>query len=74
MTMAPIPRNDQSSKGTHVLQKTWAKSKPVHIDSSHGYSTQAGTHAVFLTVVIYALLLCGLHRKKIATQSYNDTA
>ncbi len=34
----------------------------VHIDS-HGYSNQAGTHAVSLTVVMYALLLGGQHRK-----------
>ncbi len=27
------------------------------LNDSHGYSTQAGTHAVSLAVVIYALLL-----------------
>ncbi len=36
---------------------------------TRGYSTQAGTHAISLTVVIYALLLGGLHRKMTATLS-----
>jgi len=36
--------------------------------ASHGYTTQTGTHAVSLAVVIYALLLGGLHRKLTATQ------
>ncbi len=33
------------------------------------YSSQAGTHAVYLAVVIYALLVDGQHRKIAATQS-----
>ncbi len=36
---------------------------------SHGYSTQTGTHAVSLAVVMYALLLVSQHRKMPATQS-----
>ncbi len=34
------------------------------LTDSHGYSTPAGTHAVPLAVVIYALLLGGIHRQK----------
>ncbi len=36
---------------------------------SHGYSSQAVTHAISLNVVIYTLLLGGQHRKMPATQS-----
>ncbi len=39
------------------------------LNDFHGYSIQAGTHAVSLTVVIYALLLGGQYRKMTATQS-----
>ncbi len=39
------------------------------IIDSHVYSNQAGTHAVFVAVVMYALLLGGQHRKIPATQS-----
>ncbi len=37
---------------------------------SHGYSTQAGTHAVYRTVVIYALRLSGQHRTVPVAQSH----
>ncbi len=37
---------------------------------SHGYSTQAETQAVSLTVVIYTLLLSGQYKKMPATQSH----
>ncbi len=39
------------------------------LTDSHGYSTPAGTHAVSLAVVIYALLLGGIHRQKRAIYS-----
>ncbi len=80
----PLPRNvssfcanlcsgsleyELSNKYTHILQMTCAKIKIVLIDSD-GYSTQAGTHTVSLTVVIYALLLDGQHRKKKTTLSH----
>ncbi len=69
--MAPISRNDHSNKSTHILMKKCARIKMVLIDS-HGYSTQTGTHALLLSVVIYALLLCGQHQKLPATRSLID--
>ncbi len=49
-----------------ISYKRCARITVILIDS-HGLSTQAGTHAVSLTVVIYALLLGGQHRKIPAT-------
>ncbi len=68
ITMASLSINDQSNKKySHILWKTCARIRMVLIDSNV-YSAQAGTHALSLNVVIYALLLSDLHRKKTRAQ------
>ncbi len=68
MTTAPLSRNYQSIKSTHILQTICARIIMVLIDS-HGYSTQIITHAVYRVVVMYALPLGGQQRKMPVTQS-----
>ncbi len=63
MAISPLSRNDQSNKSTHILYNRCSRIKIV-ITDSRGYNTQTRTHDTSLAVVMYALLLGGLHRTR----------